>query len=218
MAIIDLKFCPSSNKLIKNKLLLNYLKNINALKQKITLSCKTAILTEIYGSYVITKAILGLVYAEYYAEIYLDDKEVDKIDDGSNTESEKQLNKLIEKLVKTFEKFDHTTESFSAEKYPTISIIYSIIELLKFKFAVDPNLLLVDDDYNLNNEYELDINSDSEDEKNYTQNILNIQSTIAQGTSMFTGFIATLLDPRLKKMHPWSEELQKETIRICCEK
>ncbi|RIB08064.1 hypothetical protein C2G38_376823, partial [Gigaspora rosea] len=118
------------------------------------------------------------------------------------------------------EQFDHATEAFSAEKYPTLSIIYPIIELLKFEFAVDPNLPLVDDDYDLNDEYESDIDSGSEDEENYTQDILNVQSTIAQvkwaiynslwkywGTPMFTGLIATLLDPRLKKMRPWSEEL-----------
>ncbi|CAG8614683.1 17052_t:CDS:2, partial [Cetraspora pellucida] len=173
------------------------------------------------------------VHAETYVEVYLKDEEVGEIDDGSNTESEKQLNinttpkplrpikdydrkdgqklkrylpnedewKLIEELVKTFEQFDHAMETFSAEKYPTLSVVYLIIELLKFQFVVDPNLPLVNDVYDLDNEYESNIDSDSEDEENYTQDTLNIQSTIAQ--------------VKLKKMHPWSEELWKETIRIC---
>ncbi|CAG8697781.1 2688_t:CDS:2, partial [Racocetra fulgida] len=199
------------------------------------------------------------VHAEAYTEVYLDDEEVGEIDDGSNTESEKQLNvnttskplrpikdygqklkrylpdenewKLIEELVKTFEKFDYATEAFSAEKYSTLSVVYPIIELLKFEFAVDPNLPLVDDDYDLNDEYDSGSEDEgSEDEEDYTQDTLNIQLTIAQvkraiynslwkywRTSMFTGLITTLLDPRLKKMRPWSEELRKETIRICRE-
>ncbi|CAG8644939.1 16103_t:CDS:2, partial [Cetraspora pellucida] len=70
--------------------------------------------------------------------------------------------------------------AFSAEKYSTISIIYLIIELLKFEFTVDPNLLLVDDDYDLNDKYESDIGSDSKNKEDYTQDILNVQSTIAQ--------------------------------------
>ncbi|CAG8803475.1 15758_t:CDS:2, partial [Dentiscutata erythropus] len=108
------------------------------------------------------------VYAEDYAEVYFDDEEVGEIDDRSNTESEKQLN------VNTTPK---PLQAFSAEKHPTLSIIYPIIELLKFKFAVDPNLPLVDDNYNLNNKYESDIDSSSEDEEDYTQDNLNVQST-----------------------------------------
>ncbi|CAG8740368.1 15474_t:CDS:2 [Cetraspora pellucida] len=115
----------------------------------------------------------SLVHAESYAKVYLNNKEVGEINDESNTESEKQLNKLIEELVKTFKKFDHATEAFSAKKYSTILIIYPIIKLLKFEFAINlnPPLLLSS---------ESNIDSDSEDEEDYTQDIFNIQLTIAQ--------------------------------------
>ncbi|CAG8547264.1 12317_t:CDS:2, partial [Cetraspora pellucida] len=89
----------------------------------------------------------------------------------------------------------------------------------------------IDDRSNTESEKQLNINTtpkplhpikdcptcDSEDEEDYTQDILNVQSTIAQRTPIFTGLIATLLDSRLNKMHSWSEELQKKTIRICYE-
>ncbi|CAG8827681.1 16399_t:CDS:1, partial [Dentiscutata erythropus] len=48
-------------------------------------------------------------------------------------------------LIKIFEPFDHATEEFSAENYPTLSVVYPIIEVLKFKFAIDPNLPLIED-------------------------------------------------------------------------
>ncbi|CAG8697499.1 12650_t:CDS:2, partial [Cetraspora pellucida] len=83
--------------------------------------------------------------------------------------------KLIEELVKTFEHFDQATETFSADRYPTLSVVYPIIELLKSKFVADPNLPLTDDD--LNEKY----NNNSEDEKeDYAQSTFDMQLTIAQ--------------------------------------
>ncbi|CAG8838392.1 4239_t:CDS:1, partial [Cetraspora pellucida] len=45
MEIIDPKFCPPSNKLIKNKIMLYYLRNVNLLRQEIASSCETAAIT-----------------------------------------------------------------------------------------------------------------------------------------------------------------------------
>ncbi|CAG8618553.1 3281_t:CDS:2 [Cetraspora pellucida] len=213
MARIDQKFCPPSN----NKAQIKVIERDNLLSS-------------------------SSINTEDNLEEEVEEEEAGEVDNGYNADSEQQLNleanlnilqnlddkkdgqklkcylpnenewKLIEELIKTFEQFDKATETFSAEKYPILSIVYPIIELLKFNFSVDPNLLLIDDD--LNKEY-------NEDEKeDYTQNTLDIQSTIALvkqaiynslwkywGNSQFTGLLATLLDPRLKKMHPWPEDL-----------
>jgi len=61
--------------------------------------------------------------------------------------------KLIEELIKIFEPFDQATEAFCAEKYPTLSVVYPIIEVLKSEFAADPNLTLVEEEEDSNEEY-----------------------------------------------------------------
>ncbi|CAG8456403.1 6695_t:CDS:2, partial [Scutellospora calospora] len=43
------------------------------------------------------------------------------------------------------------TETFSADKYPILSVIYLIIEFLKFKFVADSNLSLTNDNLNEEN-------------------------------------------------------------------
>ncbi|CAG8834023.1 14326_t:CDS:2, partial [Cetraspora pellucida] len=79
-----------------------------------------------------------------------------------------------DELVKIFEPFDQATEAFSAEKYPTLSVVYPIIEVLKSEFAADPNLTLIEED--LNEEYD----SDSDSEEVQILEPHNIQTIIAQ--------------------------------------
>ncbi|CAG8731125.1 25023_t:CDS:2 [Cetraspora pellucida] len=176
---------------------------------------------------------------------YLENEEPGEIDNGNNTDLEQsliintvskvlhlikdcptrwnseyhswkrllKLKKLVEELIKIFEPFNHATEKFSAKNYSTLSVVYPIIEVLKFKFAIDLNLLLIED--SIDKENKSDIDSDNEYE-NVTdlQEKLNIHSVVAQVNQ---SLIATLLDPRLKKMHPWSNYICKETIRTCHE-
>ncbi|CAG8606019.1 13226_t:CDS:2, partial [Dentiscutata erythropus] len=118
------------------------------------------------------------VYAEAYTEVYLDDKEVGEIDDGNCSTQWNSKYRFWERLLKL-------KDAIIWLEYSTLSVIYPIIELLKFEFTVDPNLPLVDDNYDLNDEYESNIDSGSEDEsskdeEDYTQDTLNIQLTIAQ--------------------------------------
>ncbi|CAG8530207.1 6765_t:CDS:2 [Cetraspora pellucida] len=57
-----------------------------------------------------------------------------------------QLYELVEELIKVFELFNQATEVFSDEKYSMLSIVYPIIEVLKFDFAIDPSLPFAKDD------------------------------------------------------------------------
>ncbi|CAG8660746.1 13156_t:CDS:2, partial [Cetraspora pellucida] len=79
------------------------------------------------------------------------DKEEDnKVDDGDSTDSEGQLN--MNSISKPLHPIKDSTETFSTDRYPTLLVVYPIIELLKSKFVADPNLPLTDDD--LNEEYD----------------------------------------------------------------
>ncbi|CAG8738585.1 22861_t:CDS:2, partial [Dentiscutata erythropus] len=123
----------------------------------------------------------SLVNLDVYSE---DNKESGEVDNGSDIDLEEQSNlntianpiyktinltkdcptilrnsddrKDVEELIKVFEPFDQATEIFSGEKYPTLSVVYPIIKVLKFEFAVDPSLPLAEDDDTIE-EYELNI-------------------------------------------------------------
>ncbi|CAG8759082.1 10968_t:CDS:2, partial [Cetraspora pellucida] len=94
--------------------------------------------------------------------------------------------KLVEELVKIFELFEIATEVFSAEKYPMLLVVYSIIEVLKSEFEKDPNSTL---------------NKNNFDKEYYEPK--------------YASFLATLLDSRLKKMHALSNYFKNEAIKVC---
>ncbi|RIB06288.1 hypothetical protein C2G38_2217488 [Gigaspora rosea] len=72
--------------------------------------------------------------------------------------------KLVEELIKVFEPFDQATEVFSSNKYPTLLVVYPIIEVLKFEFAVDLSLFLAKNVDPIE-KYESNLNSDRESEE-----------------------------------------------------
>ncbi|CAG8777646.1 8671_t:CDS:2, partial [Dentiscutata erythropus] len=50
--------------------------------------------------------------------------------------------KLVKELTKIFEPFNQATEAFSAERYPTLSIMYLVVKVLKseFNFGIEPDI------------------------------------------------------------------------------
>ncbi|CAG8740924.1 18491_t:CDS:2, partial [Racocetra fulgida] len=98
---------------------------------------------------------------------------------------------------------------------------------LKSEFGKDSNLTLAEDDFD--EEYSSD-SSNGESEAVRGLETHDVQSVIAQvkqaiynslwkywGDPKYAGLLATLLDPRLKKMHVFSNYLKNEAIRICRE-
>ncbi|CAG8727724.1 5373_t:CDS:2, partial [Dentiscutata erythropus] len=126
------------------------------------------------------------------------------------------------------------TEVFSAEKYPTLSVIYPVVKVLKSEFNSNlSNIELDIDGYKPDISYysKSDDNSESEYDNTSTQlpRIPPIQSVILKvkqeiynslqkywGNRNNAGLLATLLDPRLKKMRPWPNYIKEKTIRLCC--
>ncbi|CAG8791356.1 27549_t:CDS:2, partial [Dentiscutata erythropus] len=133
--------------------------------------------------------------------------------------------KLIRELIKIFELFDQATEAFSAEKFPTLSIVYPTIEVLKLEFSTYIDSNLAEDIFNKS---ELNIDSDSDNEDNLTNlpEIFDIELIINDVKNAIyhslwrywdnlsnIGLLATLLNPRLKQMRPWPAYLCEDTIK-----
>ncbi|CAG8780675.1 7218_t:CDS:2 [Dentiscutata erythropus] len=78
----------------------------------------------------------------------------------------------LEANLKISRNSEDKKDEFSAENYSTLSVVYPIIEVLKFKFAIDPNLPLIEDSIDKKNES--DIDSDNEYE-----NITDLQETLS---------------------------------------
>ncbi|CAG8712171.1 3483_t:CDS:2, partial [Racocetra fulgida] len=116
------------------------------------------------------------------SDIYSEADESNEINDDSKEHCLPNENewRLVKELINIFELFDETTKVFSTKKYPTLLIVYPIIKFLKFKFATDLNLSLIEANIE---EYASDINSNSErDEDSNIQpsKALHIQSMILE--------------------------------------
>ncbi|CAG8629776.1 15036_t:CDS:2 [Dentiscutata erythropus] len=137
--------------------------------------------------------------------------------------------KLIGELIKIFEPFDQATEVFSTKKFPILSIVYPTIEVLKLEFSTYIDSDLAED---ILNKSELNIDSDSDNEDSLTnlpeitdiEPIINdVKSAIYHSLWRYwdnpsnIGLLATLLDPRLKRMQPWPAYLHEDTIKECRE-
>ncbi|CAG8628245.1 23955_t:CDS:2 [Cetraspora pellucida] len=136
--------------------------------------------------------------SSFYKTTYMNqsDSEADNTNESSMIKLISSKKKRVKELIKIFEPFNYTTEEFSAKNYLILSVVYPIIEVLKFKFAIDPNLPLIEDksDIDSNNKYE-----------NITdlQKTLNIHSVVAQVNQ----------NPRLKKICLWANNICEKTIR-----
>ncbi|CAG8745671.1 16247_t:CDS:2, partial [Racocetra persica] len=108
---------------------------------------------------------------------------------------------LVEELTKIFELFDQATEVFSGKKYPTLSVIYLVIKVLKSEFNLD---LFIEPDID-----EYDIIQVKQEIHNSLQKYWGIPNN--------AGLLAILLDLRLKTICPWPNHIQEKTIRLCCE-
>ncbi|CAG8652506.1 15998_t:CDS:2 [Cetraspora pellucida] len=178
MAKVDLKFCPPSDRVVKNEISLKRLEKA----QKIVIERDNL-------------PLLNLIDNEFYSE----EEEADKINNDN-----KRLLKLKDAIIwleanlkisqhsDDKKPFDQATEAFFAEKYPTLSVVSSDSEEVQ---VLEPH--------------------------DIPTKIAQIKQAICDslwkywGNLKHTCLLATLLDPKLKRMHPISSHLRETAIRVC---
>ncbi|GES76560.1 zinc finger BED domain-containing protein 1-like [Rhizophagus clarus] len=132
--------------------------------------------------------------------------------------------KLLDKLIETLTPIESATQFLGGQKYCTLSLIFSSIQILKFDYTPDPNILVNSDENNEENNEE-NLHLEIEDEfaeylpLSSDDDINSIINSIKKGIydALFeywnippnSTLLAGLLDPRSKTMYGWSYELQE---------
>ncbi|CAG8743474.1 5660_t:CDS:2, partial [Racocetra persica] len=111
---------------------------------------------------------------------------------------------LLNQIVTLLEPFDDATTYFSGSQYATLSIIYSLIEALKYIFV------------------EFDITSDAQNNKQNKPNFCHEElsdddsdnlefdtSELTVDSSQIINLLASLLNSRLRTLSNWDEETQE---------
>ncbi|CAG8491533.1 9204_t:CDS:2 [Racocetra fulgida] len=145
---------------------------------------------------------------------------------------------LLEKIIMVLKPFEHATTLFSGSKYPTLSLMYPIIQKLQNQFMdYEFELNNIETSNNDDDDYESDISLDCEsDDELYSQphdthllppppNLNHIvqefKSTIYKSLMHYwnefheIGLVATLLDPHTKRMTAFtSREREKARAKL----
>ncbi|CAG8537510.1 4684_t:CDS:2, partial [Racocetra fulgida] len=134
---------------------------------------------------------------------------------------------LLDQLIELFKPIEEATEWLSDQKYCTLSLIFPTIQVLKYDYIIieensedeteeEPEIEDIDDDTNDDTDNEVD----KPKKPNIVKIIKLVKNTIYDALFKYfdslpdSVLLASLLDPRFKKMKGWLENEKEKAIAL----